>query len=574
MGMRDLVVAAVLRASSFLGALLIAAAVSAQQPVNSPARTPSLPNPVGTGRLGGHVRGSTGAPLRQTIVSAIPSPAGPPRTVTTDADGRYEITDLPAGRYIVSASTPLFVTLAYGQTRPRDLSTAIDLNDGQVVNNIDITLPAAGVIAGRVLNDYGEPVLDARVVAMQRRVQQGQWRLSAVGRVATTNDLGEFRVFGLAPGQYYVCVSGAPGTAAPLAVPRNHAGYAPTYYPGGSDVAAAQPVVVGLSETIGGLAITLVPERLATVTGSASDFQGQPIRRGTVTALAREGNVTGHLPEAPLKPDGTFALSDMPPGEFVLRAMVSIAVPALANQLQPTATVITQATGTVRVNGRDLFGVQLKPTKTVTISGRVVPDAQSSAPLRPDMIQLTPAVRSVEVTASREPRPVVNPDFSFQFSVPAAEIALRAVVTASDRVVKAIRVRGADITDRGVDLREGRDVDGFEIELTTQPSQVSGVVTGARGEPLSGCTVLYFPEDAGRWFLDSRLLGLVRSNGQGAFKVRTLPPGRYLAVAFEGIPPESYQDADFLESLRPRATRFSLVEGGTSTIDLKVGTGR
>ncbi len=87
-----------------------------------------------------------------------------------------------------------------------------------------------------------------------------------------------------------------------------------------------------------------------------------------------------------------------------------------------------------------------------------------------------------------------------------------------------------DIVDSGVDLGGGRDVDG-EIELTNRPQEISGMVVDARGEP-QNASVLLFPQERDRWIFDSRLIATSRLNQAGRL-VRTLPAGRYLAVAID-----------------------------------------
>jgi hypothetical protein len=83
-------------------------------------------------------------------------------------------------------------------------------------------------------------------------------------------------------------------------------------------------------------------------------------------------------------------------------------------------------------------------------------------------------------------------------------------------------------------------------------------------------TVLVFAEDAARWKYPSRFLATARPDQQGRFRTANLPPGRYLAVALEYLEEGQSEDPDYLEALRPLATRFTLGEGETKTLELKV----
>jgi hypothetical protein len=154
-------------------------------------------------------------------------------------------------------------------------------------------------------------------------------------------------------------------------------------------------------------------------------------------------------------------------------------------------------------------------------------------------------------------------------TVPAAELSLRVSVQNSEWVVKAIRVGGLDITDTGIDLRGGRDLDGVEVELTNRPQEVSGLVADARGEPLAAAVVV-FPQERERVIPDSRLIATARTDRDGRYAIRTLPPGRYVAIALD--PSQAsvvMQDPELLESLRPRATPFSLASEETRSVDIR-----
>src|SRR5205085_1817725 len=72
---------------------------------------------------------------------------------------------------------------------------------------VDIALPRGSAVSGRILDEFGEPVADASVSAMRREYASGKRRLVQSGRNSLTNDLGQFRLFGLPPGEYYISVT-------------------------------------------------------------------------------------------------------------------------------------------------------------------------------------------------------------------------------------------------------------------------------------------------------------------------------------------------------------------------------
>ena len=197
----------------------------------------------GTGRLRGRVvAADTGSIVRRAQVR-ISSPDIGSKTAFTDAQGRYEFQKLPAGRFNVSVSKSGFVTMQYGQTRPFEPGRPIDLVDAQVMEKADVALPRGSVVSGRILDEFGEPVADANVAGMRMQYSSGKRRLVSSGRASTTNDLGQFRLFGLPPGEYYVSVTvrsfdnmmmdmfAGAGAGGPTGS-NNNSGYAATYYPG------------------------------------------------------------------------------------------------------------------------------------------------------------------------------------------------------------------------------------------------------------------------------------------------------------------------------------------------------
>src|SRR6185295_5798683 len=124
--------------------------------------------------------------------------------VLTDANGRYEIATLPAGRYTVSVNKPNYVRASYGERRPLGPGSPIEVAAGQVVTRIDFSLQRTAVIAGRILDKFGDPAAGVQVMPMRSMYVNGERRLQPSGPMASTNDLGEYRLFGLVPGQYFV----------------------------------------------------------------------------------------------------------------------------------------------------------------------------------------------------------------------------------------------------------------------------------------------------------------------------------------------------------------------------------
>src|SRR4051794_36237109 len=158
--------------------------------------------PTGHAAIRGRVVANDGGqPMRRATVRISAPELRVARTALTDADGRYDFRDLPAAHYSISASKPGFVSWSYGQTQPDAPGKPIALLDKQTADNIDVRLLRGAVIPGRIVDEFGEPVTNAAVSALRGQYQQGQSRLVPSGERAQANDVGEYRIFGLAPGQ-------------------------------------------------------------------------------------------------------------------------------------------------------------------------------------------------------------------------------------------------------------------------------------------------------------------------------------------------------------------------------------
>src|SRR5436190_17191559 len=298
----------------------------------------------GTARLRGRVLAAdTGSIVRRAQVR-VSSPDIGTKTAMTDAQGRYEFKELPAGRFTLSVSKSGFVTMQYGQNRPFEAGRPIELAEAQVMEKADVALPRGSAVSGHVLDEFGEPVADASVSAMRREYASGKRRLVQSGRTSSTNDLGQFRLFGLPPGEYYISVTmrsfdtmimdmmGGMNAGGPTGS-NNNSGYAATYYPGTPNPAEAQRLSLTVGQEAGSIDIQLQPVRLARITGNAVSPDGKPRGAGIVMLLPSMRDAVQFMPggTSQTDKDGNFTLSGVAPGEYTV-------------QVQSLAAIMSQAT--------------------------------------------------------------------------------------------------------------------------------------------------------------------------------------------------------------------------------------
>jgi Carboxypeptidase regulatory-like domain len=533
-----------------LGVLLVGTTVTAQLP----ARDQPRPQDAGTGVIRGRVvRADTGEPLRRVEVRIAEwrtGDRGGPAATMTDAEGRYELTQLPAGRYHLKARRGGYVEVAYGQRRPFERGRPLELAASAVLQNIDFALPPGAVVTGRVVDENGEAVAHVSVSLARRRYIEGARQL--VGESgSSTDDRGEFRIFGVPPGAYVIV---AKFDMRELGS-RDRVRYVPTYYPGTPDASEARRVTVGPGQEVSGISIALARAATATVRGVVRS-SGQPSSSPLTFVSAREiggQHADGDMALAVAAGDGSFAIAGLLPGTYFVEAQA------------PSGSEFASAE--VVVDGTDVTGVALTLSKGTTARGRISFDAGDPPQgLRPPHVFVMPTLLGQRAEMSGSP-PVTHDDWTFEVPGLRGRGFIRAG-TMSDWQMKRVRREGVDVTDTPLDF--ATDVDGLEIELTQRLTTVSGGVADDRGGVVLDATVIAFADDPGKWGPHSRFIESARPDQQGRFTIRGLPPGRYVAVAVEYVEPGDERDPDVLEAWRERGTPFTLSEGETHVLDLRL----
>jgi protocatechuate 3,4-dioxygenase beta subunit len=527
-------------------------------PPQLPPRDPTQPAKTGTATLRGHVvAADSGQPLRKAQVRIFAAELRENRMTSTDADGKYEFKEVLAGRYSITASKGSFVQLQYGQQRPFEPGKPLEILDGQLVEKVDFALPRGGIVTGRVIDEFGEPLSDAMVSMQRYQNMGGQRRLVPAGRTATTNDVGEFRLYAIPPGQYYLSATlRNPGM---MADNDDRSGYAATYFPGTTNIAEAQKVTVGLGQIISDLNMALLPTRVSRVTGSAVDSQGRPMM-GMVFAVPRGDSVfMGIGQPGQVKPDGSFVVGGLTPGRYMLQARGMNMGDGEAAYLDLT------------VNGDDITGVRLVAGKPSIVTGRVIVDPAAAQVLRPSTIRfsLQPVQFDMVMLGGMQPGPV-NDDLTFEIKAQPGTFRVALVGQMPGWSIRSVRYRGTDITDSGMEFRANEDVSELEVELTNKVTDVSGLVTNSKGEALKDYSVVVFPQDREKWTANSRYMRTTRPDQDGRFKVTGLPPGEYRVIALDYVDQNEWNSPEYLDGLRSKATSFSINEGETKSVDLRI----
>jgi carboxypeptidase family protein len=528
-----------------------------QMPPRDNAQAPRTGKAIVRGRV---VAADSGQPLRKAQVRIMSGELRENRMTTTDAEGKYEFKELPAGRYNVQASKGSYVQLQYGQLRPFEPGKPLEILEAQTVEKVDFALPKGGVITGRILDEFGEPLADTQVAAQRYQNVGGRRRLMMAGRPAMTNDIGEFRLFAIPPGQYYLSAT-LRNMGGMMGDTDDRSGYAPTYFPGTANLAEAQRVTIGLGQTVSDVNMALMTTRTARISGVAFDSQGRPMS-GFVMAIPRgESLMMMFGPPNQIKPDGSFSIGGLAPGTYVLQTQGGGGPDAEAASLEVT------------LGGDDVSGIRLAGGKPSIATGRVVVDPGAAGSLQPSSVRLMfqPVVFDMPMMNMTGPS-VVNDDFTFELKVRPGKMRLQLAGQAPGWSIRAVRYRGQDITDSGFEFRANENISDLEVELTNRETTLSGLVTNARGAAVKDYAVVVFPRDREKWTVGMRYLKTGRPDQDGRFKVSGLPPGDYYAVALDYVDSTEWTDPEYLDRIRSKATDVSINEGETKSVDLRVNT--
>ena len=498
----------------------------------------------------------TGAPVTLAQVSIHPRPGGGNATAATDATGRFELV-VPPGRYRVHASKAGYLSLDDDERGAFGEGTRVAPRAGEMLD-VDLTLQRGGVITGTVYDPFGDPAVDLGVRVLHYVFDDGRWQLSSPVRgnpAARTDDRGVFRVYGLPPGTYFV-------QATPPAWRWGQRGvrtYAPAFYPGAVDLEAAQAVEIAAGEEVTGFDFALTGVLTANVSGRVAGPYGRPVSDVPSVSLIRMAGPRTSRSSGRLEADGRFVVNGVAPGRYVAYA----AETGLPGQTR-------FATAEVVVAGGDVDGVRLELTSGASARGRILFDSETPPPFTPDELQPFTMPRGDDIVPVGRGIGHVNDDWTFEIRGIAGQQLVRLAGLRDGWTLRMVGLAGRDITDTPIMFPEHLSTTGLQILLTDRTTTLTGTAVDARGEATPDYTVLIFPDDPDLRVFPSRFVRTVRPDPDGVFTVSGLPPSRYLAFAAPALPRGASSNLQLLAELAPAAARFSLGEGETRELTLRL----
>jgi len=520
--------------------------------------------------IGGQVtNAATGEPVRRALVSLrrIAMSLGvttiqATQTVATDAEGQFAMAGIAPGKYWLGAERNGFLPTMYGSRGPGKSGVLLTLEAGQKSSDLAMRLTPHGVITGRVLDEEGDPVPGANVQVSRQVYAQGRKQLSRAG-AASTNDLGEYRVFGLAPGRYFVSADSRQNPMLPEADDE----YVTTWHPRTADAAAAAPIDVAPGAQLRNIDIMLAKLHTVAVRGRVVSEAGAPaggqgaqqtnfsVILFTRSAMGAGGNTSRGTA---VTPEGTFDFRGVTPGSYFLIAQVNAQGKSFAARMA------------IQVGGANVEGITLPIRGGVPVSGRVRVEGETTQSIGSVQVLLRPAETGGLVFGPL-PTQQVKADGSFQMDdVGADRYTISFTGVPEGFYVKSVRSANADVQADGLEVA-GLSPAPLDVVLSPNAGQVTGTVLDPRTQKAAlAMMVVLVPQEKERRGREA-FYRTATSDLSGQFTFKSVVPGEYRVYVWEEeVEYGAWMDPDFMKPLESRGEAVSVSEGGRQAVQVNL----
>jgi len=469
----------------------------------------------------------------------------PSLTVNTDAEGRFTFESVEPGSYRLAAQRNGFVTTEYGALGADRPGTVLVLASG---HKLELTMKVVplGAISGRVLDADGDAVSGAVVSAIRSFFANGKRAIERLNR-ARTNDLGEYRLYDLPPGRYFIAAAIPNFMPAASASSDDDTGL--IYYQNATDLGSASPLDLSAGSALSGIDLFAAKVRRTTLNGT---ILNPPTSNSVMVYLMPRDS---SLPLKFIRQDAEYHPET---GKFEIHGVAAGAYVLVAN-----------ASGTSRrfsarqplvVTGAETQDVALALSPALDLHGHVRVEGQSVL----NLSNLEVALQSGDegIAASSQ----VGPDGSFTITnvVPNNYVLSVAGLPATS-YLKSVRLGEQEFPPSDIDLTHSASA-VLSIVVSAAAGQVSGVVMNDKQQPAAGALVALVPSQRQR----GDLYKTATTNPAGGFSLAGIAPGDYKLFAWQGIDTGAYQDPDFLKRFESQGEPLSLVENGSRSVQLKI----
>jgi Carboxypeptidase regulatory-like domain len=537
------------------------------------------------------VRIGTAEPIPGARVTLTRTGANPSEAISVSADfqGKFIINDLDADSFLMDVAANGYARQAYGQRFAGGPGMAINLAAGQIVKNVVIALTPAGYVNGNIRDDAGSPAAGLLIQLFRATYNGfGQKVLRSAG-TTTTNDRGEYRLYWVTPGRYYLAARSAERLGLPLALDRGSPNavqerYALTYYPGALDVQEAAVIDVQPGANLTAIDFTVSRQQQYTISGRVIDSRsGQSPRAVTITTwsesatgesemIAFSRETTSFAANTSYNTtDGTFEIRNVASGSYVVKAQI------LGESPDARPGAVPSASAAVMVSNSDIVGLTLNIGPAVSISGRLTIEGRELSTVRDFesiRIRLLPTDLLARLALPNSPQSqTLNPDGTFrldnvqpgQYQVLVC-LAGPCIRNTPDFYLKDARFDHVDVLNRPLQFASIASTP-LEIVLSPKPGKIEGVVVNDKRQPVAGIRTILIPEE------NRDRIGLYKfaeTDQSGHFTIRGITPGAYKVFAWEALEEFAYFDPDLMQRFEPYGTRIRVSESDELSTEVKL----
>jgi len=549
------------------------------------------------------------AEIEELVISvsgdvAVVSKSAPP--IMTDSLGRFAFDNLQPGTYKLIFASNGYARQDYGQRGAGAAGIPIVLNAGQAKSDIVMRMSQVSAVGGRITDSSGFPIAGVPVQLFRFAYDETGQRKVQRAASTLTDDRGDYRIFHLSPGRYYLNAGNLPGQTgangpsldllnqglSPNAnsnrIPEK---YTLSYYPGVDDANSAAPIDVPSGADLSGLNMSLRVQQAYRVRGNVVDSRtGQPPASANITLSVQTLDprdfksvyITVNYNAA----DGTFELKDVSSGSYTISAtlpnpasqnlppnfsnMSSAEQSALLTVMSSASASAPRASAAINVVNSDVDGLQLKPSPGGIIAGRFSSDQDASMPA-PEFTFLRIQLKAVDGMAPATPNGITaqsrpaGADGTFRIdNLWPGEYRLALAGLPAGYYVKEARLGELDLLN-GNFRYLGTDTRMLDVLISPRTGQIDGTVTNSQGQPVPGALVVLVPE---RNRDRAELFRPVTADPSGHFNIAAVAPGDYKLSAWEYIEPYAFFDRELLKQADDNGKLVRVAESSKQTINV------
>jgi Carboxypeptidase regulatory-like domain len=517
-----------------LAGLLLASTATAQKPTAATVDKTNQEPCVVAGQV---VRLGEGTPLRKANVQLFNlDQEGTSMAARTAEDGKFRLDKVMPGRYRLMVTRNGYVPQEFGQRKSSDPPANLSLRPGQKMTDLFFRLTPAAASGGHGQDEDGDPMPWVHITVFQLTHYNGELSVAAAGETST-NDLGEYRVYNLAPGRYFIAAAYEPGSSfvngRRVMTGDNslNPGYLPTYYPNTDDPQKAGSIGLKAGEELTSIDVILRPSRGVKVKGRVYNATGKTLGGANVRLALKDSERDyfqtheGYASQT----DGSFEIPNVPPGAYSATAYSFIEGKTYA------------AKQSIDVGQVDVEGLNLTISTGQQVAGRLVWDGPPEASSGSFQIFL----QSVDLPMpGGHATPAADGSFVIN-NIADGEAHVFVGGMGKNSFIKSVRYGSSESTSREVNITPGVNA-SLEVTLSSHGGHITGIVTDSDGLPASSVWVVLVPDALNRnkyWLYKS-----VNTDQNGNFEFRGIVPGQYELFSWDQVDQGAWEDPAFLKA--------------------------